>query len=806
MRKYTLIAACLLVICSLSANAQNGVIKTIAGTGVAGFSGDGGPAGLAIIDSPRSVAIDHFGNIYFAAGNRIRKISTTGIISTIAGGATAGYTGDGGLAIAAKLNAPQGISVDVTGNIFIADYQNSCIRKINTTGIISTVAGTGVAGFNGDGIPATSAELNRPAGVAVDASGTLYISDTWNNRIRKITSSGIIGTFAGNGTYGSGGDGGPATAGQLTSPLDIKLDNSGNLYVADLGNNKVRKVNNSGIISTFAGNGTVGLYGDGRPATVAQLANPTVLTIDKSDNLFVGDLWQLRKVNAADGKIQTISGIGSNASLGDGGFSLTTSMKIAGLAVDTFNNIYIADFKHCRIRKICNFASVFFYFDANSNCIKDSSEFNTNQSVTIEVDSNGIAVDTISATSGFGYNTTGNVGDVYSFKLLTSLSGLAVACPASGRVNDTIHSAVGNYFVKDIGFHCTSAPGFDVALSHVEQRTGLDVQITYISVRNKSCNAVDGILTVSHSPKYLFDASNIPPISTTGNTISWSLLNLSDQNRPVDVMYLLKPDPSAALVIRDTVQTHATISPTAGDNNTGNNSIIIIDTVSGSCDPNVISVTPKGYIPSGTQLEYTIIFENVGNDTAFNIYVMDSLSDYVDPKSFRILAASANMNTTMLHSGTHNILKFDFPNINLLDTSHHGLCDGSVKYIINTYGGLPNGTSVLNHAGIYFDNNGVVMTNTVENIIGLPNKTALISNSKEISLYPNPATNQLTIKTEQNAYTSFTITNGMGQVLLQRPINSPQTNVDIKALASGLYYISLKGTEGNTMRKFVKVD
>ncbi len=234
--------------------------------------------------------------------------------------------------------------------------------------------------------------------------------------------------------------------------------------------------------------------------------------------------------------------------------------------------------------------------------------------------------------------------------------------------------------------------------------------------------------------------------------------------------------PGAFLLPGDTINTQYIVSPFIGDIDTGNNVIIKTDTVKSSYDPNEMVVSPEGYILSGTKLQYTIGFENTGNDTAYNIHVMDTLSDFVDVGSLRILASSAAMDVIPLKAGGHNIMKFDFPNIRLLDSSHHDQCNGILMYTINIRTGLPMGTTIFNHAGIFFDDNPVVMTDTVENIIGFPASVAIVHKAPNLSIYPNPAIDELNIKMDKDAYNSLVITNTMGQVLMQQPLNTSTNN------------------------------
>ena len=267
-----------------------GNISIIAGTGSWGFSGDGGAATSAKLYNPSGVAVDASGNVYIAddSNNRVRKINPSGVISTFAGTGVAGFSGDGGAASSAQLNGPTGVVVDALGNLFIAERYNHVIRKVNPSGIISTFAGTGTSGFNGDGGAATNAQLFNPSGLAFDLLGNLYIADI-SCRIRKVNTAGIISTFAGTGIQGYSGDGGAATSAQLGSSCGVAVDASGNVYIAENGNQLIRKVNTAGIISTFAGTGTCNFSGDWGPAISAQLCNPTGIAIDTSGNVYIAD-------------------------------------------------------------------------------------------------------------------------------------------------------------------------------------------------------------------------------------------------------------------------------------------------------------------------------------------------------------------------------------------------------------------------------------------------------------------------------------------------------------------------------------
>ncbi|MCS7158543.1 MAG: hypothetical protein N0A16_12560 [Blastocatellia bacterium] len=334
----------------------SGVITTVAGSSARGFSGDGGSALQARLNMPVALALGDDGTLFIAdsGNNRVRAVDPQGVIRTVAGGGI----GDGGDPRQATLNLPYGVAVDKRGRLYIADTEHHRIRRL-TLGAenprIETIAGTGLSGYNGDERPAIEARLNFPRGLAVDAEGNLYIADTFNHRVRKITPDGVITTVAGTGRAGFSGDGGLATRAELRLPLAVAVDAEGRLYIADAGNNRVRRVELDGTITTIVGTGKRGFGGDDGPAIAAALDTPAALAFDKDGRLLIADAGnhRLRRVDLSSGTIVTIAGKGTPGSGGDGGAAKEAELNTpSGLAVDAEGTVYIADSGNHRVRKI----------------------------------------------------------------------------------------------------------------------------------------------------------------------------------------------------------------------------------------------------------------------------------------------------------------------------------------------------------------------------------------------------------------------------------------------------------------------
>jgi sugar lactone lactonase YvrE len=364
MRAHLHTFCCIALLFCVAAHAQSvGNIATVAGTGTGAYSGDGGLSISAKLFYPFGVGVDKTGNFYIADtnNNRIRKVNISNyVITTVAGSGKSSFCGDGGPATSACLSRPTGVAVDSGGNLFIADNGNHRIRKVDTSGKITTYAGNGSPTFCGDGQPATLACLDTPTGVAVDVRGNVYVADGYTYRVRKIwVSTRVITTVAGTGAMGSTGDGGLAVFAQLNVPTGVAVDASGSVYITEQEGHRVRQVNSSGTISTLAGSGSPSFCGDGGAAASACLRYPYGVAVDGSGNVFIADSgnFRVRKVAAGTRKISTVAGGGSG--LGDNGPATKAQLSsIYGVAVFPTasamlaHSLYIADTGHHRIRRV----------------------------------------------------------------------------------------------------------------------------------------------------------------------------------------------------------------------------------------------------------------------------------------------------------------------------------------------------------------------------------------------------------------------------------------------------------------------
>jgi len=406
------------------------LINTVAGNGKDGELGDGGLATNAEIYAG-SVAVDSLGDFFIAdsANDRVREVNASGLISTVAGDGTNGFSGDGLLATNASLFNPVAVAVDSAGNLYIADEANNRIRVVGTNGVISTFAGDGNYGFSGDGEQATNASLASPSGVAVDVLGNVYIADQDNNRIRQVGVNGIINTIAGNGTNGFSGDGGAAIDASLANPEEVTVDGMGNVYIADSGNKRIRKVGPNGIIVTVAGNGDAGYYGDGQPATSAFVESPASVAVDALGDIYIADGTEHVREVGANGIISTVAGNAGLGYAGDGG-PATNSMlgHVYGLATDIFGDLFIADTGNNRIRTISAFGPSLplngFNFGETGNYeLVVSNPFGSVTSAVITVTAELAPLNaTLSASNTVAIQFSGTPGSNYVLEATTNLT------------------------------------------------------------------------------------------------------------------------------------------------------------------------------------------------------------------------------------------------------------------------------------------------------------------------------------------------------------------------------------------------
>lgn len=490
--------------------ADSGLVSAFAGTGTAGYSGDGGSASSATLRVASDVTLDASGNIYIADENnrRVRKINTSGIITTVAGNGGITYSGDGVSALSTSITVT-GVVVDDSGNIFIADEGNNRVRKVNPSGIISTVAGNGTAGYSGDGGTATAAMLNNPRRLALDGAHNLYISDKGNNVIRKVTPGGNISTIAGTGVAGYNGDGISAITARLYDPYGISVDDSGNVFVAEISNHRVRKINTSGIITTVAGTGTSGYNGDGT-ATTRQLSYPWDVTTDHAGNIFVADAgnYMVRKINVA-GNLSTLAGTGTAGNSGDGGIALAATFNHpAGIALDTAGNILIADYSNNKIRRIsaglspitgtatlCIGAVV-----TLSNNTSGGSWSTANPSIAT-VNSSGVVTGVAQGTATISYFISGSCGSSSVIKTVT-VNGLPSVSAITGASSVCVGATITLNDTTSGGSWSSSMPSIASVNSSGLVSGGIagTVTISYTAFNSCGSTSVTKVMTVNPLP------------------------------------------------------------------------------------------------------------------------------------------------------------------------------------------------------------------------------------------------------------------------------------------------------------------
>jgi sugar lactone lactonase YvrE len=338
-------------------NLANGAVTTLAGTGPSSFGGENVPGASSTLASPMGLALTTDGRLLFAErdAHRLRALAN-GTLTTVAGDGVDTFGGDGGPALDATFHLVEGVAADASGNLFVSDSGNNRIRKVDAaSGTVTTIAGNGTTTFGVDGVPATVVGIDSPSDVVVDAAGNVIFSDTHHHRVRSVDTGGLIHTIMGNGLPGFSGDGGPAANAQLASPTGLALDTAGNLYVADFDNHRIRKIDTAGNVQTVAGDGTGGFNGDGLAASATSLNNPTDVAFDASGNMIIADMrnHRIRRLDAASGTITTIAGTGTPLSSDDFIPAVTATLLFpTDVAVDASGNVLIADSGSNRIRRV----------------------------------------------------------------------------------------------------------------------------------------------------------------------------------------------------------------------------------------------------------------------------------------------------------------------------------------------------------------------------------------------------------------------------------------------------------------------
>ena len=755
-------------------NSNSQIITTFAGTGSVGYSGNGGPATSALLFDPQTLCTDNAGNVYIPDhGNHVvRVVNTLGIISIFAGTGISGNSGDGGPASAAQLMFPYGLCKDNAGNIYISDQGVNVIRKVTPAGIISTIAGTGSFGFSGDGGPALLAHFSGAGGMAIDNSGNLYVADFGNQRIRKINSSGIITTVAGSSSVFLG-DGGPATQASLSSPTGVCVDNLGNFYIADMGNSRIRKVDASGIITTFAGQ-SIGYSGNGGPAINASLKYPFFVYSDNSGNIFISDTGNgaLRVVNSA-GIINTVAGTGVPGYSGDGGPAILAQLSsLGGIAMDNGGNIYIPGAAVVRKIGSCLLSSISQQPVDAVVCAGGTTNFS--------VIGNLISSYQWQVNTGAGWNPIIN-GANYSgattnvLTITSSLIGMnnyQYRCLLTNNCSSTFSS------ISTLQVLTAAPPAITIAASSTTICAGTPV--TFIS----------SVTGGGSSPVYQWKKNGLP--SGNGITYTDNALNNGDQ-----ISCNIISSNSCALI-----------------NSTVSNMISM--TVTSSIIPSVSITSDVNNVCQGTTINFTAVAVNAGIGSIFqwkknSVIVGSSLNMYQDNNlnnndliSCSISASLSCASPSVVNSNVIHVLVQPLitPTISI-STNTNTVCRNSVVAftVAVQYGGTSpvyqwakNALPVGNNSNVYTYNNPLsgdvisCMMTSNNSCIAFP---SVISNPIAISVVNNPVTLDKTSVICEGSTRVLEAGNYQSYVW-----NDGSVNHALNASGTGNFYVTVKDTYG----------
>lgn len=687
-------------------------INTFAGNGASGYSGDGGPATSAELTTPNKVAVDFAGNVYVAdiGSHTVRKIDATGKITTFAGNGTSGFSGDNGPAIAAQLTTPIGLAVDAAGNVYISDEDNQRIRKVDTSGVITTFAGNGTPGFAGDGGVATSAEFNNPVGIAVDPSGNVYVADYYNNCIRRIDTSGIITTIAGTGTGGYNGDNQLATAAELFYPVSVAVDASGNIYIGDFLNYRVRKIYASTkYIITIAGTGTEspnGPSGDGGQASLATVGYVNGISFDSAGNIYLADtqLQRVRKI-APNGIITNFAGTGTSGSGGDGGPALQASFSSpTSVAIDSKGTIYIADQGNHVIRAVSGDLTV-------ATVSSTATGQPTSANIAIQLNQ-----DTVLGSVDFGSNySSAQWNDFTNLSLLGGCEVDGITVNPAGSIclfNVTYTPSYPGHRTAPIAV--SDASGNQTTLSLAGDATGAAIQLSPSAVTtipaqatSPALNQTAGLAFDNSNNLYIADTAN-GRIVTARSASSPTVVNLGGIITPepmgvatdaqdnlyivdYDDQYVIKVTPAGVTSTTDvSVATGTGLSGASGIAATDQGDLYIAD----KNNNRIVKVTAAGVASIFSTGSYTLDGpEGVVIDRQGNVFVADTFDG-------RVIKVAVDGTASLLTTGSialsrPNALALDsVGNLFIADFGIDKTIEITTDGTVSSLAGIPGGTGI----------------------------------------------------------------------------------------------------------------
>ncbi|OJJ17694.1 hypothetical protein BKI52_27925 [marine bacterium AO1-C] len=806
----------------LKVASATGPTTIVAGNGLssyaAGTRGDGGKAANALLASPRGMTRDAQGNLFLVNydGHSVRKISATdSVITTLAGTGTAGFSGDGGPGTSATLFQPTGIVVDATGNIYFSDANNHRIRKVATDGTITTVVGTGSAGFSGDGGLATAAQLFAPRGLVFDASGNLYIADASNRRVRKVATNGIITTVAGTGSSGFSGDGGAATAATLNLPYGIAVDASGNLYIADRNEHRVRKIDAvTGIISTVAGNGGTTDNGDGGLATAAAIRFPNGVAIDNGGNLYIASEGRLRKVDANTGIISTIAGNSNNNSINEDGSSVVFA-DLVGIALATNGEIFVTDERNHRVAQLIPATELDVKLATNAIATGNTQNlgdvpFGTATSLTFTIENNGTSNLFLNnvAISGSDFSITQNpaltVAAGGSTTLTVTLDVNSVGAKSGTltfRGNDLNES---NYTINLSANVIKANQTINFSLGTNATKVITDADFMLSATGGASGNPI--IYNSSDANVATISGSTVTIVGVGTTTITASQAGNANYNAATDVTQTLTVN-KLDQTITFSLGTNATKTFGEGDfvlSATGGASGNAVTFASSDASIATISGNTVSIVGAGS---VTITASQAGNATYSA--AADVIQTLLVNKANQTITFDLGANTTKVigdadftlsatGGATGNPVTYTSTNTNVATIS------GNTVSIV----GVGVTTITANQAGNANYNDAVAVTQTLtvqSTVTGLPGDFA----EGKITLFPNPVINELRIQIEgkvTNQPLQITLMNSQGKVVsrqVQELVNG-QVILPLHRLSGGSYLVQIQQGKETILRRMIK--